>query len=283
MSIVLPVFTPIQGTLFLTLCGRALDNHLPHPILVDTMAEELVGRLGYDCDRFHLSASPIINIAHRARKLDEVALKFIARHPDAVGLDLGAGPDTRVFRIAAPATVDWYDVDYPEVIAARQQLLPGRAYAHGVGTDLADPTWLDAVPTDRPAVIVADSLMAFLTQEDLISLLNRLISHFPGGEVAFNGYTRFAIWAAKHYHGTQSVAGLIRSPGFDDPHEPERWNRRLKLVEEILLTREPEVAEFPPALRRFTRLAAHSTTWSRWGTTVLRYRFQTVRQLPGAG
>ena len=38
---------------------------------------------------------------------------------------------------------------------------------------------------------------------------------------AFNGYTRFAIWAAKHYHGTQSVADLIRSPCFDDPREPE--------------------------------------------------------------
>jgi O-methyltransferase involved in polyketide biosynthesis len=55
-------------------------------------------------------------------------------------------------------------------------------------------------------VIVADGLMAFLTQHDTIPLLNRLIDHFPGGEVAFNGYSRFAIWAAKHYHGTQSVA-----------------------------------------------------------------------------
>ena len=66
-------------------------------------------------------------------------------------------------------------------------------------------------------MIVADGLMAFLTQHDTISLLNRLIDHFPGGEVAFNGCGRFAIWAAKHYHGTRSVADLIKSPGFDDP------------------------------------------------------------------
>jgi O-methyltransferase involved in polyketide biosynthesis len=202
-----------------------------------------------------------------------VALRFITRHPDAVALDLGAGLDTRMFRIAAPATVDWYDIDFPAVITARQHLLPDRANTHGIGTDLTDPTWLDAVPTDRPAVIVADGLMAFLTQDDMISLLNRLISHFPSGEVAFNGYTRFAIWAAKHYHGTQSVPGLIQSPGFDDPREPERWNPSLKLVKEILLTREPEVAEFPLALRLFTRLAAHSAVWSRRGTTVLHYRF----------
>ena len=112
-----------------------------------------------------------------------------------------------------------------------------------------------------------------LAPQEMISLLDRLISHFPSGEVAFNGYTRFAIWAARHYHGTQSVAGLIRSPGFDDPREPESWNPRLKLVREILLTREPEVAGFPPLLRLFTRLAARSTAISRRGTTVLCYRF----------
>jgi hypothetical protein len=31
-------------------------------------------------------------IAHRAGKLDEVARDLVARRPDALGLDLGAGP-----------------------------------------------------------------------------------------------------------------------------------------------------------------------------------------------
>jgi O-methyltransferase involved in polyketide biosynthesis len=273
MSITLPAFTPIEESLFLTLCGRTLDNRSPHPILADTLAGEIIGKLDYDVGRFHLSASPILNIALRAKKLDQVARTFITRHPNAVGLDLGAGLDTRAFRINPPPTVDWYDVDFPEVIAARHQLLPDRANTHAVGADLTDPTWLDAIPTGRSAVIVADGLLAFLTPHDMISLLNRLTDHFPSGEVAFNGYSRFAIWAAKHYHGTQSVADLIKSPGFDDPHEPERWDPKLQLVNEILLTREPEVAQFPAALRLFTRLSAHSTTWSRRGTTVLQYRF----------
>ena len=120
---------------------------------------------------------------------------------------------------------------------------------------------------------MADGLLAFLTPDEMTALLRRLVGHFPSGEVAFNGYSRFAIWAARHYHGTQSVAGLLRSPGFDDPREPERWDPRLHLVKEILLTREPEVAQFPPALRWFTRLSAHSAAWSRRGTTVLHYRF----------
>jgi hypothetical protein len=50
MSVTLPVFAPIEDTLFLTLCGRALENGLPHP---DTMAPHraeppLVALLGSD-------------------------------------------------------------------------------------------------------------------------------------------------------------------------------------------------------------------------------------------
>jgi O-methyltransferase involved in polyketide biosynthesis len=137
-----------------------------------------VAEVQQDSGKFHLTASPIINIAHRAKKLDEVARFFLTRNPRAVGLDLRSGLDTRVFRIALPSTVDWYNIDFPEVIAARRQLLPDRANVHGIGTDLVDPTWLDAIPADRPAVIVADGLLAFLTQHDMISLFDRLVSHF---------------------------------------------------------------------------------------------------------
>ena len=37
----------------------------------------------------------------------------------------------------------------------------------------------DAVPSDRPAIIVADGLMGFLTHDEVVSLWNRLVSHFP--------------------------------------------------------------------------------------------------------
>ena len=128
-------------------------------------------------------------------------------------------------------------------------------------------------PPDRPAVIVADGLMGFLSQEEMVSLLNRLVSHFPRGEMIFNSYTRFAVWAAKHSPGTRTVADLIRFPGFDDPREPEKWNPKLKLVKEILLSREREVAQFPRLLRTYYRMSAHSTSWSRKGTVILHFRF----------
>jgi O-methyltransferase involved in polyketide biosynthesis len=273
MGITLPAFTPLEDSLYLTLCCRALDSRSPHPILGDALADEIVRELDYDISQLHIDANLINTCALRAKRMDEVAAEFVARHPDAVGLDLGAGLDTRSARIAPPSTVDWYDVDFPAVVAARHRAIPGNANPHAIGADLRDGDWLDAVPPGRPAVIVADGLMGFLTQEEMSSLLDRLVDHFPFGEIAFNSYSRFAIWATKHVPGTKAVSELLKFPGFDDPHEPERWNPRLHLVREILLSREPEVAQFPPFLRLYYRLSSHSTAWSRKGTIVLHYRF----------
>jgi O-methyltransferase involved in polyketide biosynthesis len=273
MPTTFPALAPVQASLWLTLYGRALDNRSPRPLLGDTHADELIRALDHDFTDLGVSPSGSLNIAHRAKKLDEVAQRFIARNPGAVGLDLGAGLDTRALRIAPPPTADWYDIDFPEVIAARRHLLPERAHTHNLAADLNDPGWLESLPRDRPAVIVADGLIAFLSEQELITLLNRLTAHFPSGELAFNGYSTFAMWAAKHYRGAQAITGLTKSPGFDDPRQPERWDPRLRLVKEILLTREPEVAQFPAVLRLFTRLSALSASWSRKGNTVLHYRF----------
>ena len=273
MSATLPGLTPAQASLFLTLCGRALDSRAPQPFLGDPTADHILARMGYDCSRFPMPASSVTDIALRAKKLDRVVRRFVARHTDAVVLDLGAGLDSRMTRVAPPAGVDWYDVDYPEVIALRAEAIEQKPNAETIATDLTEPGWLDAVPTGRPAVIVADGLVAFLNQDAFVTLLHKLVDHFPSGEIAFNGYTRFHTWVLKRYRGTASIADAVVNPGFDDPRDPERWEPRLRLAEEILLTREPEVAAYPPAIRLLTRLAARSTALSRRGTTVLRYRF----------
>jgi O-methyltransferase involved in polyketide biosynthesis len=202
-----------------------------------------------------------------------VASRFIARFPNAVGLDLGAGFDARASRLDLPAGVDWYDVDLPEVVDARKGLIPEQPNTHTIAADVTDDDWLAALPTDRPAVTTADGLMGFLTKDQLVSLLDRLIVHFPRGEMVFNSYTKFTIWVAKHARGTQSVADQVKFPGFDDPREPESWNPKLKLIKEILISRQPEIAEFPSPLRWYYRAQAHSTAWSRMGTVVLHFRF----------
>ncbi|MET0417881.1 MAG: class I SAM-dependent methyltransferase [Actinoplanes sp.] len=273
MTTTLPALTPLEESLFLTLYARALDHRRPRPILGDAMADEMVRTTDYDYGQLRVDTNLVLNVALRAKKLDGVASAFLARHPDAVGIDLGAGLDTRAARLDLPATADWYDVDFPAVAAARERLIPQRPNTHLIAADIRTDDWLETIPRGRPAVIVADGVMAFLSKDDLVSLWSRLIDHFSEGEIAFNSYTRFAIWLAQHARGTKTVAGQVKFPGMDDPRQPESWNPRLHLVREMVMSREPEVADFPPGWRRYHRLAARSNAWARTGTIVLHYRF----------
>lgn len=281
MSIALPEFTPAQESLFLTLGSRALDSRLPRPFLGDTMADEIIATIGYGLDKFpQLNTklldrrSKVFDVAVRAKILDEIVRRFVLLRPDAVVLDLGAGLDGRISRVNPPPTVEWYDVDFPEVVALRRKLLPQPANAHNVGADLTDPDWLHDIPRDRPAMIVADGLVLFLGQDDFVSLLNRLTAHFPGGELALNAYTTYAMWTFKHSRAMRAIAGGMANPGINDPRQLERWVDGLTLLDEIFLTRAPEVAQLPLIGRLTSRLASRSAKLSRiMATVVLRYRF----------
>ncbi|OBI16251.1 class I SAM-dependent methyltransferase [Mycobacterium sp. E2497] len=281
MTMQIPALTPAQESLFLTLGGRALDSRLPQPFLGDTMADEVLTEVGYDLARFPVLTakfldprSRVFDIAVRAKVLDDLVRRFTLDNPDAVVLDLGAGLDSRIFRVGPPPGVSWYDIDFPEVIALRSRVVPQHAQAHSVGADLTDPGWLNDIPGSRPAVIVADGLVAFLTEDGFVSLLDRLVQHFPGGQLAFNLYTRNAIWAVKHAPGMAVIADGVVNPGFNDPRQPERWVGGIKLVDEIFLTRAPEITQLPPMLRATARLAAPSARISRLvGTVVVVYRF----------
>ena len=91
MATTLPTLTPIDDTLFLTLCCRSLDNRTPRPVLGDAMADQIVRTLDYDPAQLPIDTNLMLNIALRAKKLDEVASRFLARHPEGIGVDLGAG------------------------------------------------------------------------------------------------------------------------------------------------------------------------------------------------
>ncbi|WP_410590841.1 class I SAM-dependent methyltransferase [Amycolatopsis sp. lyj-23] len=265
---------PVQETLLLTLYARALDSKAPHPILGDTRSAGLADRIaedtGYDFAKLKLKPSLVTSTALRAKKLDDVIRGFVAAHPDAVVVDLGCGLDPRWARCAPPDGVDWYDIDFPEVIELRRRYLPDRT--HLVAADVTEPGWSGTLPGDRPAVVVADGVLPFLPGDSFRTTLRRLTTRLRSGELALNGYTRFAAWAMK-YHPSIKALGIAAAQGFDDPHEPEQWDAGLTFAEEQLLTRAPEVAAFPQPLRALTRLVARSTALSRQGTRVLRYRF----------
>jgi O-methyltransferase involved in polyketide biosynthesis len=57
MATTLPTFTPLEDSLWLTLCCRALDNRRPRPILGDAMADQVVRTLDYDYRQLHIKTN----------------------------------------------------------------------------------------------------------------------------------------------------------------------------------------------------------------------------------
>ena len=86
---------------------------------------------------------------------------------------------------------------------------------------MTDPAWLEQVPSDRPAMIVAEGLMPYLPSDEAPKMLAQLAAYFPSGELAFDGYGRFGLEMLR-------ITPQVRATGaevhwaLDDPHALER-------------------------------------------------------------
>jgi O-methyltransferase involved in polyketide biosynthesis len=277
MGIATTGLTPVEQTAFLTVYARALDSRWPRPILGDRMADEVVGKVDYDFEALGVQTNIVCQTALRAKMLDDRVRAFTAEHPAAVVVDLGAGLDSAFYRVDPPASVDWYSLDLPGIIGIRDQILPANAHSHSVPISLADGHWPDAIPADRPTMVIADGLFAFLSESLIAKIFRRVTDHFDSGELAFNDYGRMGwpsrvgmkILPQKMY---KDIGNQMGYPGFKDAHHPQKWNPRLTLVEEASLVYAPEVDLFPAWIRAMTRLSRYSEAASR-KARILRYAF----------
>ena len=274
MGIAITDLTPVEMTALVTQYARALDSRWPTPILGDTLADDIVAKIDYDFDALGVPSSAVRQTVLRAKMLDDRVRRFVADHPDAVVVDLGAGLGTGMLRIAPPTRVDWYSVDLPNVIALRDELVPADDCAHSVAASLADDGWAERIPSDRPTMLIADGLLAFLPEPVIIGLFRHIPEHFGSGEVAMNDYGRVGrlnIAAMKIVFSAVGNQWAYR--GFSDAHVPESWSPRLRLIEETSLSHAPEIDLYPAAARVSTRLMGMTKSGARTAR-ILRYRFE---------
>jgi O-methyltransferase involved in polyketide biosynthesis len=225
---VLPVaFTGERATLLATLWGRALDAESPNPILNDTMAAEAVRRIDFDFTRTGLRRSDPAAVALRARHLDRWAREFLSKHSAAVVLHLGAGLDTRGYRLDPGRDVRWFDVDYPDVIELRRQLYPSRPGHEMIGSSVADASWLARVPADLPVLVVAEGLTMYLKPDDGRDLFRRIVGHFPSGQFIFDALSRRGI-RMQRFNKAIQAAGARVFWGIDGCADLEAIDRRLR-------------------------------------------------------
>jgi len=263
----------VQKTLSPVLKAKALDNRLPDPILGDAYAEQVMRRLdpGYDKGRFGSSQLGLAAVV-RAKALDDWARSFLADRRDAVVLDLGCGLDARVYRIDPPATVDWYDLDYPSVIELRQRFLPPREHCTLIGSSVTDLTWLARIPGGRPALMIAEGLVPYLTEAEARRLVTSVVDAFPVGQLLFDTVSVSA-WRMSRWDPLGRKYGARFRCGFDDPAALADWHPRLEYVDEAPMNDSPVLmAKAPANIRRMYRLMNLLPGFKR-SSRIVRFRF----------
>lgn len=220
-------FTGVKWTMLVTLYLRAVDSRQKHPILGDQAAADAVRRIDYNFDSLtmRMAQGDIYLVALRAKQLDLWAADFLGRHPDATVLQLGCGMDSRAFRLDLPTGVRWFDIDLPEVVNLRKQVYADAERYRMIASSVTDPSWLDEIPAEHPALVIAEGLLMYLTEDEVRTLLQRLTDRFPAGAVLFDGLSPWVVRVSNMLpepFGSFAMAWAVR-----DERRLESWNPRL--------------------------------------------------------
>jgi O-methyltransferase involved in polyketide biosynthesis len=264
-------FTGEKATLLATLYGRARDSMADDPILGDTTAADLMSRIDYDFDRFRMRRGETLSVAMRARQLDQWAAEFLTAHPGATVLYLGCGLDSRAFRLGPPRGVRWFDLDYPDVIDVRRALYPSPGGYRMIGSSVTDPRWLEEIPADRPALVIAEGLLMYLSESDIRNLFSEIVDRFPSGQLIFDAISPLGTRLQRFNRPVQAV-GATFTWALDDPHRIEQWDPRIRLVTDLPAFDLPGVEKLPWGLRLTVRAMRLIPPLRRAGV-LLRYDF----------
>ena len=266
-------FTKEKETMLVTLYGRAVNSQSKDPIIHDTAAEEAIKRIEYNFKDLKMSKNEILATAARAKIFDMWTEEYIASNPETVVLYIGCGLDSRVFRIDPPESVQWFDLDFPEVIELRRRLFPERAGYHMIGSSVTGEDWLGQIPKDRPALIVAEGLLYYLAEEEVKAIIERLVNHFPHGQIIFDAISRMYLRIQKTNVGIKATGARMKW-GIKSPHELEQWIPQITLVTELsaMDSSMPNIRKISGSTRLMVRILSHIPALKEMGL-MLRYKF----------
>lgn len=250
-------FTKEKETMLLTLYPRAIQSKWKNPILRDPWAEEAIKHIDYDFKTFKGVFGKMVEgwgcamVATRDATFDMLTKRYLEEHPDAIVLYLGCGMDSRVYRVDPPATVTWYNVDYPDVIDLYRQLYPERPGLQLIGSSLENITWLEGVPGDRPVLVLAEGVFMYLTEADVKALLNAITQHFPRGQIIFDA---LAPWVIKRSGSNVGGTSASYKWTINDPLEIKKLEPKLDFIKEYRMHDLVGYSRFPLLVRAQSHL-----------------------------
>lgn len=182
----------VQETLIIPLYGRALCTRRFPGLFSDPLAEELLERIDYDFSPLERRSESVmqvfgaLEVAMRQSDLAWEVRDYLARHPRAAVVNLGCGLD-QTGRACDNGVCRIYNIDLPEVIAVREQLIPAGEREQNLSADLNDLAWCDAIRTDADGVVFfAAGVFYYFETEQVRRLCAALAERFPGGRLVFD-------------------------------------------------------------------------------------------------
>ena len=230
-----------KETLFIPLYGKAIDYRSKKSILNDSTANEVVKGIDVDLSKHRRFGGRVSAV--RAKQYDEWTKEFIAKNNNAVIVHLGCGLDARITRIEPPASITWFDVDFPEVICLRKTFFSETNEYKMMANSITSENWLEAIPSDRPALIIAEGVFEYLSKEEVKTLLHRLTNYFSNGQIAFEVMNPSSIDSRKET--LKETTGATIRWAVDDISEVDKLNPKLKRVETIPLFKSVFIKKLP--------------------------------------
>lgn len=147
----------VQETLVIPLYGRKMCSELYPNLYRDETAVRLMERVDYDFSRLVAGAKStmqrfgFLEVAMRQSDLAWEVRDYLRTHPRAAVVNLGCGLDG-TGRACDNGTCRIYNIDFPDVIAVRNELLPAGEREENIACDLNDHAWMEKIDASGGAV-----------------------------------------------------------------------------------------------------------------------------------
>jgi O-methyltransferase involved in polyketide biosynthesis len=169
----------------------------------------------------------------KGREFDRFTQDFLARHPDAVVMNIGCGLDTRYERVDN-GQMEWYDLDLPDVIELRRKLVGGEGvHHHFLPCSVLDRAWLEVVKVhpQRPFLFLAEGVFMYFEEAQVKSLIVTLHDHFPGAELVFDAFSPIMRWG-HNVRVTRTRVGVYLHWALKHSRDLEQWGDGIRLIDD---------------------------------------------------
>ena len=168
---------------------RANESEREDRLFDDPWAAALAGKVGLTWLE-QRSADSIIPIVLRTRFFDDFLLRIVSEKKIRQVVLMGAGMDTRAFRLALPDHVQFYELDQIPVLEYKRRILSEReakptCKRHPIGIDL-NSAWepileQEGFENNQPSVWLMEGFLFYLSNVNITNLFERAMSLTASG------------------------------------------------------------------------------------------------------